>query len=342
MANHEDEIANAPSREGQALRWLVRRSDQPGLDADQEAAFQVWLAESRANAEAYERAAEALGEMARPAAYVPGEIDATLRRHERRVSERWRSGPVWACGAAAAAVLLLAIVIFALMPQSPQSYGTAVGEQASLTLPDGTRVELGAASRIEWHDNGDLRQVRLLAGSAVFTIAEADQPFELRSGGFVIRDIGTTFSVGRRSHLNDPAGRAAAVEVAVLEGAIEMTLDRPEKTTPLRRLDPGERAHWADAAEAPELSTFAPGDFALWRKNRLSYHERPLAEVLADLQRHYEGRIELRQPWLGELKVSGTLRSDDLEAALAVLREILPIRIVEFTNQRLVIEHAGR
>jgi len=341
MAHHGGEISNERSREGQALRWLVRRSDRPGLDADQEAAFQAWLTESPANAEAYERAAAALGEMDRSVAYAPGEIDATLRRHERRVPAKGRPRPVWACGAAAA-VLLLAIVIFALMPQSPHSYATAVGERTSLTLPDGTRVELGAASRIEWHDDGGLRQVRLLAGSAVFTIAEADQPFELRSGGFVIRDIGTTFSVGRRSRLNDPAGRAAAVEVAVLEGAIEMAVDRPEKTTPLHRLDPGERAHWADAAEAPELSTFAPGDFALWRKNRLSCHERPLAEVLADLQRHYEGRIELRQPWLGDLKVSGTLRSDDLEAALAVLREILPIRIVEFTNQRLVIAHAGR
>ena len=78
--------------------------------------------------------------------------------------------------------------------------------------------------------------------------------------------------------------------------------------------------------------------FATWREDRLRYRNRPLVEVLGDLQRYFHGRIELADPSLAELQVTGTLRTDDLDEALTVLRKILPLRVREFPAGRLVIE----
>ncbi|MFW1549831.1 FecR domain-containing protein, partial [Vibrio parahaemolyticus] len=47
---------------------------------------------------------------------------------------------------------------------------TGIGETRSFSLPDGTAVDLGAASALAVDYDGETRRVRLLSGEALFTV----------------------------------------------------------------------------------------------------------------------------------------------------------------------------
>jgi transmembrane sensor len=88
------------------------------------------------------------------------------------------------------------------------------GRQWRLTLPDGTRVWLNAASSIHYplSFTGPERRVDL-TGEAYFEVAHnAGQPFTVNAGGQTIRDIGTAFNINAYS--DEPATKTTLVEGA--------------------------------------------------------------------------------------------------------------------------------
>ena len=68
---------------------------------------------------------------------------------------------------------------------------------------------------------------------------------------------------------------------------------------------------------------------------QLIFHDRPLAEVLAELDRHRPGLIWSDKTQLQNLRFTGVLPVQDSNAALALLQAALPIRI-DFYSDYLV------
>jgi transmembrane sensor len=115
--------------------------------------------------------------------------------------------------AAAACTLLatLAIALWWSAERFPQ-YATDVGERRSLTLADGSTVDLNARSKIRIQFTRGERRVELLEGQALFQVAkDKDRPFIVRSGDATVRAVGTQFDVYRKS---------SGTTVTVLEGRV--------------------------------------------------------------------------------------------------------------------------
>ncbi len=336
-------MASAPANEADeaALRWLVRRMDYGAWQPSDEAALNAWRQADAANEAAYQRAVGVMGQMSQVEAFPVGEVERVRADAATAAAPlRWPGPRVWGTGLAAALIVAF-FCVWMLRPAGPQVFETAAGERRELRLPDGSQVALDTGSRLTYLADSDSRRIRLEAGAMVIDVAaDPQRGLVVHAGDAVIRDIGTVFSVKRLARLGAPAAAGMGVEVAVAEGLVDLTrADAAATPTEPVRLEAGRRAIWRSGAEAPEVTSFAADQFADWREGRLHYRDRPLSEVLADLQRHYGGEIQLARPWLGDLKVTGTLRPDQLEAALAALQNILPVRVGEFTNQRLVIEH---
>jgi transmembrane sensor len=116
--------------------------------------------------------------------------------------------------AAAAACALLATFALALWWQSERYplYTTDVGERRSLTLPDGSTVDLNARSSIRIEFSKGERRVELLDGQALFQVAKnKERPFIVRSGDATVRAVGTQFDVYRKS---------SGTTITVLEGRV--------------------------------------------------------------------------------------------------------------------------
>lgn len=116
--------------------------------------------------------------------------------------------------AAAAACGLLATVIFGLWWHSKRYplYSTDIGERRSLTLVDGSTVDLNASSSVRVEFSKAEREVELLNGQALFQVAkDKHRPFIVRSGEATVRAVGTQFDVYRQ-----PSGTT----ITVLEGRV--------------------------------------------------------------------------------------------------------------------------
>ncbi len=101
---------------------------------------------------------------------------------------------------------------------SLNSLSTPIGGQYSITLSDGTKVWLNAASTLSYPDKFDKKErIVELSGEAYFEVFSNKQsPFKVYSDGQVIEVLGTQFNI---SAYPDEAG----VKTTLLEGSVRVS-----------------------------------------------------------------------------------------------------------------------
>ncbi len=114
----------------------------------------------------------------------------------------------------AVACVLVAALLGTVWWQSERysTYATDIGERRSVTLADGSTVDLNARSKLRIEFTKDKRLVELLDGQALFQVAkDKDRPFIVASGDATVRAVGTQFDVYRKAN---------GTTVTVLEGRV--------------------------------------------------------------------------------------------------------------------------
>ncbi|HEX3699054.1 MAG TPA: FecR domain-containing protein [Phenylobacterium sp.] len=305
--------AQDEDRRGAAADW-VARLQAADLDEADALAFDAWLSAAAQNAQAYDTALAAWCELGANAQAVRQGLAA---RRERPPLRRFYP----AAGAIAAAAAVAAVVIPALQPPpAPAAYATATGEHRSLTLADGSRIDLDAGTKLSVVLRRHERDVRLDEGQAVFDVAhDPSRPFLIAAGDRTVRVVGTQFDVRRR------AGR---LSVTVTRGTVEVapTGEAPGQAF---RLHPGQRLEHQEGAVAAQLTAAAPDQALGWRSGRLVYRDQPLGQVVADLNAQFAAPIRIEDPKLAAAPISGVLILDDEAAVvrrLALLVSAKPVR----------------
>jgi transmembrane sensor len=140
-----------------------------------------------------------------PATGRPG-AEPTARAVEIPRRTPWR---VWTL----AATILVAIGgSWAWFTPQRGLYTTDTAEQRTVTLEDGSRIELNARSRLRVTYSKSSRTVELYDGQALFQVAkDAARPFLVKSGEATVRAVGTQFDVHRKDD---------NTTVTVLEGRV--------------------------------------------------------------------------------------------------------------------------
>jgi transmembrane sensor len=309
----------------EAADWLVRlRADDLGEGEAQ--AFDAWLAASTANAQAYDAV---IGVMDEFAAASP-QVEQALKAERLRVPVLTRRVYLAAGGmAAAAAVALFLVPTFSAV--EPAAYATATGQHETVTLADGSRIELNAGTRLTVALGRDERRVVLDQGQAVFDVApDAQRPFVIAAGDRMVRVVGTQFDVRRRE------GR---LSVTVARGLVEV---RPvgEARGRAYRLRPGQRLDHVEGAAGETVAAASSDEVLGWRSGRLVYRDRPLAEVVSDLNHQFATPIRIADPRLAEASISGVLVLDDQDAVIRRLALLAPIS-AERSNTAVILRYKG-
>ena len=144
----------------EAMAWRVRH-DAGDLTAAEQEAFAAWLAAPDHHA-AYadvEEFWDAAGHLDQHPRY-----DAIRRNAEMAVDQGRFTRRAMAAGLAAAVVGLAGVagyLQFAPKPLADQSFRTAVGQQATVTLPDGSQVTLNTDTVVRTKENEGRRLVYL-------------------------------------------------------------------------------------------------------------------------------------------------------------------------------------
>lgn len=184
----------------------------------------------------------------------------------------WRS---WAIAASLVAAIMISFV-FVLNGDRPEQFATAIAERESVTLSDGSVVELDADSRIEVAYTDFARGVTLAQGRAQFDVAkDTARPFTVFSGNQAITATGTSFTV---------EALALETRVVLLEGEVEVSRVEASKTEPEAEpakvvLRPGDLFV---AQEGPKESASVSEtdliDASSWQSGYLTFDAEPLTD----------------------------------------------------------------
>ncbi len=297
--------AGKPEREHirQAAEWITRLSASP-MDRSLQDAAEAWRVTDPAHALAWR-----VAERARRGGASSGQKGAGKTSPSR--------GPRWIM----VAVSLLVVLAFsAYVPSRVMNFGvdhvTATAEHRTVDLPDGSLVELGAASSLDVQFNDSVRLVQLRSGEAFFNVKPGDaRPFTVKAGGISVVATGTAFNV----RLADEA-----VAVAVERGSVEVTMPPAEtgqgtQVPVLRQLRAGEQLV-ARADGTIEQGPVTPDQAGAWRTHRLNVDGATVGEAIDHLRRYHGGLIIVTDGNLLRQRFSGFY---DLRDPVGSLRAVV-------------------
>ncbi|HEV2532012.1 FecR family protein [Phenylobacterium sp.] len=286
----------------EAADWVIRL--QAGdLDGADGLAFDAWLQADDRNATAYDAALAIDQEFETNAAAVREGL--RTRRPGRVLAFR---RPYYAAGAAAAAAFAAALIVPAMMVSTTTAaYATGTGEHRTVSLADGSKIDLDASSRLSVTLGRHERQVTMAEGQAVFDVThDSRRPFLIAAGDRTVRVVGTQFDVRHRAgHLSVTVTRGT-VEVLPADGASGQTF----------RLHPGQRLEHQEGAISAQVAAAAPDQALGWRSGRLVYRDQPLSIVVADLNAEFAKPIRIADPALAATPVSGVFIVDSEDAVV--------------------------
>ena len=286
-----------------ALDWLLREQADP-------VALQTWLDAAPEHLHAYRKAQKVWGlsgQVMNQAGFdCPLPPPAATRRSRRGGLRHW----LVASAVAACAVLLV-------LPDWQgigADYRSPAGEHRSITLADGSVVELDSGSAIDVRFSADKRQVTLLRGQAFFSVvSRPERVFQVQAQGIEVTVTGTAFAV---------EVAAQTIDISVARGSVRV-LDTRQGHAALEPLKPGQRISFGREGQGLWRSQVPVEQIAAWRHWQLLAIDQPLSAVVERLRQYQPGLILLNDPALGQRTITAALdlRSprQALQAAIAPL-----------------------
>jgi len=231
---------------------------------------------------------------------------------------------VWGLAGLSSAAVVAALLVVA--PQKPipgvrsmpstAVYTTAKGEQRAIRLADGTRIDLGSASRVVVAAAPGARRVTLTSGEAAFTVThDPRRPFAVTVGDREVRDLGTEFDVRRGG---------SQIAVTVREGQVEVADIGNTPGSPVA-LGPGQRLQHEEGSAAQSIDQVSADEVFAWKQGRLIYRDQPLSVVVDDLNRYFPHAVRIEGGRVAALRFTGVLAVDGEDATIRRLVALLPI-----------------
>ena len=281
----------------EAAGWLVRRRDWRNWGAANEVELDAWLAESVAHEVAFMRLEALLGRTERLRAVKSVEPPARIM-----------FSPLLRSAIALSVVMIAGFAVAKILSHSEYaSYQTAIGNRETLSLGEGSQIELNTDTTLRLSRHGAQRSVWLDRGEAYFQIKhDASHPFVVVAGNNRITDLGTKFVVRRFSN---------ELEVTLLEGRTRLDATRSDKSVSTVELQPGDVATVRDGKISIEIKTrqqFA--DTLGWRHGILMFRNVTLAEAASELNRYNRTQIIIRDPNVARLRIYGAFAASDVAA----------------------------
>jgi transmembrane sensor len=339
----ENDSREAMAARRQASEWLVLL-DSGDATADDRRRFEEWLRESPRHRSAFTEIEETWGRLTAMGGRAPagGEVepdpDVVLKHLDRIAREGRRPRPAaWAVAAAVVVAAVLGTLL--LQPGAPPTpYRTDVGEHRTVSLPDGSTVDLNTSTELLVEYTDEQRRIAMLHGEAFFDVArDESRPFIVAAGHGAIRAVGTGFAVRLKS--------PDLVAVTVTEGIVEVThssVVRPDTAqAEPPTLRSGQRAEYdrqdtrIESVPQDELERAQA-----WRRGLLIFENSSLFEVIDEVHRYTEIRLVLVDAELGDLRLGGTFRAGRVEALLEVLEKGFGIQ-VNREDPNVVMLHAS-
>src|SRR5205823_10992993 len=340
-----------------ASDWLLRIQDG-SLNSEDLAQWLQWYDADSANRAAFEKVQ---GTFESIHALPPSERSAWASRlkdlHESEGSFReekrsifrllapppWFSRRVWATAFTLMLAFTAGVVIWQLgrhRSVETSAFKTERATHRDISLPDGSRIHLGAKSQLVVNFTSQTRYVVLEGGEAFFEVAkDSERPFLVQAGGVTIRAVGTEFNVRRVMD---------QTIVAVTEGAVDVVQSlRPDDRQPRRtmtqesseaiRLVAGEQVSMGPIAAVVSVKQIDSTAVHGWQEGRLEFSDEPLGMVIDTINRYSHREVVITDKAVTELRFTGTVSREHIDEWLSALSEIFPVDVRRVGNETVLI-----
>ncbi len=349
----------------QASLW-ISRIDR-GLTEPEKQQLQTWVAASKGHRRILSELAELWDDMS-----VLTELNTLLSEQVTRPPMRQRVGRVvrqTRYGAAAAVVctvLLLGLISDwswltgqdTSLAQTSRRVATAIGEQRSVKLGDGSIVQLNTNSIINIDFSGNIRRIELQKGEAHFAVAHDHyRPFVVVAGNNTVTAIGTAFNMQYTD--------TSAFELVVTEGKVLVrdksaqgqlsdatALINPDASNSGQLLVSGEKASiQGQVSKRHSMTTDAMQQDLAWQQGMIVFKGEALEDALKEIGRYTPVNFKIADPTLRKKRVAGYFKVGDISGLLFALKNSFNIEhsrtsgmTIELTEMKAATpqaEHTG-
>lgn len=315
----------------EAEEWFVRLLDA-NCPPDVRAEFERWRAADPRHAAAY-RELQWLWQRSEAAVQDPAVIAAARRalrpEPERHAARRWLF-PAMALGMAA----LVAVAVLPHWLSAPADpvgvdYTTMTGQQRTVQLADGSSILLDTDSEVTVRYSARTRRVDLLQGRAQFSVhGNHAWPFVVHAGHGTVTAVGTQFQVRLDEHSTD---------VALLKGQLAIAAQAQDGSSQEASLIGGQGLRFDQDGHISPVHALDLVQAQGWTQGKLIVHDWRLPQLLAEMNRYSETKLEIGDPALQDIRISGVFRTNDPQTFLQVLRQGWDIRTRRISDTQLVL-----
>jgi len=311
-----------------AVEWHLQLHSAAASDADR-ANFVAWQHQNSTHALAYSRIERMWGKFSvvEPnAAKVSIESALQSGKAIKKIAQHGKG----------IALSLVAIIsaYSAVQTQPAQIWlaenKTAIGEQRSMTLADGSTLMLNTNTALDIDFSDRQRLIKLYQGEVLITVAkDKSRPLIIATAQGTARALGTIFNVKTAEE---------TTQVTVVESKVE-TCTNPSLFSFSQKacitLQPNQGANFT-SSQIDSASNIDAENIASWSTGTLAMDNQPLNQVLTELQRYSKAQIQFNADEISNMRVSGVLPLNNMSQSLNLLAGKLPIQISQQANVIIV------
>lgn len=205
------------------------------------------------------------------------------------------------------------LTVRALFPD----HETGRGAQRHVTLADGSTLDLDTDAAVDFDRSASSRTVTLFQGR-IFARVTKDpaRPFVVETSDGKVTALGTAFIVERN---------LGETFVTVIESRVRACAARTNARD-CADLEPGDRARMSGGT-VQRLERVDPTTAALWTEGWLAADNRPVAEILLELNRYRAQPARFDTADLDGVRVSGSFPLADADRALLAIADATGLRM---------------
>ncbi|MGF6091203.1 FecR family protein [Pseudomonas sp. 18173] len=323
MTDHTLSQAEYDAITDAAAHWCMRLHANDCTEQERQA-FAQWRDTHPFHALEY----EAMLEIWDVAADLP-RPDSVLPMAQPKPQAPWRTLGI------AAAVCALALPLAAFsgwhlgwLPNAYQHF-ESTDNVRTVTLSDGSQVELNLGSELTYSNYKDQRQVTLKKGEAFFSVShDTRHPFVVKAAEGRIRVTGTKFNVWMYED---------QVKVNLIEGSV-LVSSNDELPGDGLRLGPAMQASYRQGDFTPRISDTYDNDSSLaWRQGKLVLDDLALADALPLINRYLDKPLMIADNSTGSIHIGGIYNIKEINGLVKSLPRVLPVYLTRNDNGNLVV-----
>ncbi|WP_343690907.1 FecR domain-containing protein [Chitinophaga sp.] len=225
--------------------------------------------------------------------------------------------------AVVAGALLLAGGWYLLQQKGAEQFiaSTGFGEIKQVLLPDGSKVDLNANSKITYSK----REV-WLEGEALFNVAHNNKEFLVHTKDLTVTVLGTIFDIRQRRR---------KTEIVLQSGKIKLSFASGKEQDII--MTPGQIVSYNDQEKRSKTSSTSPEKFSAWKNQRLILQDPTVSDILVYLEDNFGKKIIMEDPALSNRTVNGPILISSLDDALFVLSTVLNTEVVKRDSTTIIM-----